>query len=182
MQRTLLSHALLVVVLCLVAGAAIAGECKPINVRIGPSDFLGACSYAPPEYGEMDFAFCIDAPLRGTLRGTWHYYGPLDNGVYWPPPASLDPYVPSFPPAPYSALLAGWALDVIETNRGEIWAQDNYVFNFNAIGDQALFPFVSLSSITGGTGAYEYAEGWFGVIADDAGGWRGFMRGEICTP
>jgi len=128
----------------------------------------------------MDFEFCIDTPLRGTLRGTWHYYGPADNGVDWPP-LDVDGN-PEFDPDPYSALLAGWALDVIETRRGMIWAQDNYVFNLNVMGNEAGFPFVAISSITGGTGHYDGAWGWFGTIADDAGGWRGFMRGEICTP
>jgi len=42
--------------------------------------------------------------------------------------------------------------------------------------------FVAVSSIRGGTGHYEGASGRFGTIADDAGGWWGFMRGEICAP
>ena len=169
MKRALVTQVCLVLALCLAAQAAIAGECKPINVRVGPSTYLDPCTY-----NGMDFEFCIDAPLRGTLRGTWHYYGPADNFVEWSDVVN-DPPV-------FSPFWAGWALDVIETNRGEIWAQDNYLFNLNVMGNKAGFPFVAISSITGGTGHYEGAWGWFGTIADDAGGWRGFMRGEICTP
>jgi hypothetical protein len=41
---------------------------------------------------------------------------------------------------------------------------------------------VTLSVITDGTDQYEGASGWIGMILDDSGVWRGFMRGEICTP
>jgi len=174
MQRTLISHALLVVVLCLVAGAAVAGECKPVHVRIGPSTYLDPC-----EYAGIDFLYCIDAPLRGTFRGTWHYYGEWDNGVFWPElDAAGDPI---FDPAPYSGFVAGWALGVIETRRGEVYLQDNYLWNFNAISADHV-PFVSAINIKGGSGKYEGASGWLGVIADDSGDWRGFMKGVICTP
>jgi hypothetical protein len=168
-KRTVICSALLIIALCLVASAAMADQCKPINARLPAGEYLGDCTY-----NNMDFAFCIDTPVTGTLKGTWHYYGPEGNAVNWPDDAS-DPF-------PYSSFTAGWALDVFETNKGMIYAQDNYLFNGSVVGNRAGFPFVSLSSITGGTGHWEGAWGWFGVIADDAGGWKGFMKGEICTP
>jgi hypothetical protein len=120
-MKSFIVHAALVVVLCLAAGVAIAGECQPVEVRIGPSTYLDSC---PPGY-----LYCIDAPLKGTFNGTWHFYG--DGGQ-----VEGEPGVEN---QPYSWLWAGWALDVIETNRGTIYAQDQ-------------------------------------------GYWRGFMKGEICTP
>jgi hypothetical protein len=167
MQRTLISHACLVVVLCLVAGAALAGECKPINVRIGPSTYLDPCTY-----DGTDYLYCIDAPIRGTLNGIWHYYG--EGGQ-----------VEAYPDSPYSSLWAGWAIDVIETNRGTIYAQDNWLWNLS-VGDlegiKAGWPMVTISVITDGTDQYEGASGWIGMILDDTGNWRGFMKGEICVP
>ena len=153
----------------LVAGAAAADTCKPINVRLPAGEYVGAC-----EYNGMEFEFCIEAPVKGTLNGAWFYYGEADNFVEWSDEVN-DPPV-------YSPFLAGWALDVIDTNQGEIWALDNYLLNLNVMGNRAGAPFVSMSSITGGTGHWEGAWGWFGVIADDAGTWKGFMKGEICVP
>jgi hypothetical protein len=49
-------------------------------------------------------------------------------------------------------------------------------------GFKAVLPMVTISNITGGTDAYEGATGWIGMILDDQGDWRGFMKGEICTP
>lgn len=162
-MKSLIVHAVLVVALCLVAGAAVAGECKPIEVRIGPSTYLDSC---PPT-----FLYCIDAPLKGTFNGTWHFFG--EGGQ-----------VEGEPEEPYSWLWAGWALDVIETNRGTIYAQDNWMWNLSALesGSKAGLPMVTISNITGGTDAYEGATGWIGMILDDQGDWRGFMKGEICTP
>jgi len=174
MQRTLISHACLVVVLCLVAGGAVASECKPVHVRVGPATYLDPCVYQ-----EIAFAYCIDTPLRGTFRGTWHYYGELDNGVYWPPLDDDD--LPLFDPDPYSAFVAGWGLGAIVTNKGDVYIQDNYLWNLYAISDDHV-PFVSVMSIEGGSGKYEGASGWLGVIADDSGDWSGYMKGVICTP
>ncbi len=85
-MKSFIVHAALVVVLCLVAGAAIAGECKPIEVRIGPSTYLGSCTY-----DGTDYLYCIDAPLKGTFNGTWHYYG--DGGqVEGEPGVEDEPY------------------------------------------------------------------------------------------
>ena len=165
-MKSFIVHAALVVVLCLAAGVAIAGECQPVEVRIGPSTYLDSC---PPGY-----LYCIDAPLKGTFNGTWHFYG--DGGQ-----VEGEPGVEN---QPYSWLWAGWALDVIETNRGTIYAQDNWMWNLSALesGSKAGLPMVTISNITGGTDAYEGATGWIRMILDDQGYWRGFMKGEICTP
>ncbi len=149
-----------------------ADRCKPINGRIGASEYLGSCTY-----DGTDYAFCIDSTIMGTLNGTWHYYGPAGNSI------GADPGFP------YSSLRAGWALDVFETRRGMVYAQDNWMWN-SSIFDPDLFnpnataavPVVSFSVITGGTGKYEEASGWIGAILDDAGQWKGYMKGELCTP
>lgn len=164
MLKKLISCAMSGAVIFLVAGAAFGGECKPIHARVGSSTYLDPC-----EYAGMDFFYCIDAPLRGTFRGTWHYYGEEDNGVF-PEPGE-----------PYSSSASGWALGVIETNKGKVYVQDNYVWNLNALSDNRV-PFASILNITGGTRHYRGASGWIGVIADDSGDWRGYMKGEICTP
>jgi len=168
MKRFVL-YAALIVAVGLVASAAMADQCKPISVRLPAGEYLGSC-----EYNGVPFEFCIESPVTGTLNGIWYYYGPASNWVEW---SDENPAPPS-----YSPFWAGWALDVIATNQGEIWAQDNFLFNLNTSGNKAGFPIVSISSITGGTGHYEEAWGWFGVIADDSGNWKGFMKGEICVP
>jgi hypothetical protein len=161
---------IMVPVLLVVAASAAMAEpqCQPINVRVGQATSLGTCVFDGTEYG-----VCVDTPLKGTLNGIWHFYG--DGG-----------FVTAFPDPPFSSLFAGWGLDAIETNRGAIYAQDNYIWNlsvFGLEGTKAAIPAVSLSVITGGTGHYEGATGWFAAIYDDGGGgWRGFIRGEICTP
>lgn len=153
----------LTVGLCLVASATIASECKPINIRIGPSVDLGPCTFQ-----DIDFESCVEAPIRGTLKGTYSSYL-----------ATFGEFVPL--DAPYASLAYGWALAVIDTNRGQIDAQEDWLINVNTI--TADVPFVSHLSITGGTDDYEGASGWIGVIAVDVGGeWRGWMRGEVCTP
>jgi len=168
MRTTFISPALLAVVLCLVAGAAIAGECKPVNVRIGPADWDGLTSCSA--LGQ-DFDFCLDSPITGTLNGTWHYYNVDENGMDIP---VADPY-------PSSTIW--WALGAIETNRGEIYVQDISVVNWDALDAiPGTEPAVAIENITGGTGRYEGAWGWFGVIFDNLGDWRGWARGVICTP
>jgi hypothetical protein len=166
MKRFVL-YAAVIAVVGLVATAAMAGGCQPINVRIGPSTYLDPCTY-----DGTDYLFCIDAPIKGTLNGIWHYYG--EGGQ-----------VEAYPDSPYSSLWAGWALDVINTSRGTIYAQDNWLWNLSVLdleGIKAGLPMVTISTITGGTDQYEGASGWIGMILDDSGVWRGFMRGEICTP
>jgi len=86
-------------------------------------------------------------------------------------------YVPE-PLPDYPGMWSGWSLAVMKTNRGELWAQEAFVFHFDALTSDFGFPFSSTMSITGGTGAYEGATGWIGVIANDFGG---IMRGQVCV-
>ena len=144
-----------------------------MNSRIGASEYLSNCTYDGTYY-----QYCIDAPVKGTINGIWHYLAPPGGNS-----------VTAFPDPPYSSLQAGWALDVMETNRGDIYAQENWMFNLSVFdadvfspNAKALSPAVTISVITGGTGQYEGASGWIGMIFDDSGQWRGFMKGEICTP
>jgi hypothetical protein len=167
-MKSFILPAALVVVLVLVAGPVMADECEPINARFQVGTYLDPCTY-----NGIDFDYCIDTPIWGTINGMWHFYGEEEN------------WLGADPGPPYSSLWAGWALDVIETRRGTIYAQDNWLWNLSAFGlegTKAGLPAVQLSIITGGTGQYEDASGWFGVILDDSGYWRGFMKGEICTP
>ena len=168
MKRTITCNALLIIGLCLVASAAMADQCKPINARVGESTYY-TCPEA--EEGETQYLWCIDAQVTGTINGTWHYYG--DGGQ-----------VEAYPGDPYSSLWSGWALDVFETKGGMIYAQDTWLWNLDAAeaGYKAGLPMVTISNINGGTGPYEEASGWIGMILDDTGAWRGFMKGEICIP
>ncbi|MEJ2086348.1 MAG: hypothetical protein P8Y44_11820 [Acidobacteriota bacterium] len=153
----------------LVAGIALADECKPVNARLGQSVYsTESCMYMG-----IEFLYCAQTPVSGNLKGTWHYYGEEDNGLFWPEDFS--------DPSPYSSLLTGWALGVIETKVGSITVQDNFLANLNNLTSDS-FPFVTMLHITGGTGRYDGATGWMGVIADDVRDWRGYMHGEICTP
>lgn len=168
MNRNLFCRTLVFVGLSLVATAVLADQCKEINVRVGAVEYLEPCTYM-----DIEFFFCIDAPTKGTLNGTWHFYGELGNGIAWPEDGS--------DPAPYSPLVAGWGLGEFETNKGTIKVQDNWMVNGN-VNEPDEFFFVSHMNITGGTGDYEGATGWIGVVADSVGDWRGWARGEVCTP
>ena len=164
MRRIFVSRAILILGICLVTGFAAAGDCKLINTRVGAGSFLGGCSFEG-----NDYAFCIDSPLAGTFHGTWHYYGPADN------------FVEKIAPLPdFTGFWAGWALDVIETADGEVRGQDAWMINFDAYGHGGLGNFVSISFISGGTGVYEGATGWFAFVGDEVSG--GTFTGEICTP
>ena len=120
---------------------------------------------------DLPFEFCIDTPINGTINGMWHYYGPADNAVF------VD-----FPPGVgnYSGMAAGWALDVLSANDGEVWAQNAYVFHNDTWNPAQGFVYSSTSYITGGTGKYAGATGWFGFVGSDSKG--GIIHGEICTP
>jgi hypothetical protein len=167
-MKNLVSCVAVAVVLCLVASAAAAAPCRPINSRLGPVTFLGPCTY-----DGTDYAGCYERRVYGTINGSHVEYAPDNN------------WVVSYQAPPYSSLAAGWAMSVFETSRGMIYAQNTWVWNLSLFppleGTKAIFPTVEVAVITGGTGHYEGAWGWIGFIQDD-GTWRGFMRGEICTP
>ena len=165
MQRTLLSPALLVVVLCLVAGAAIAGECKPIRAHAGTATYFDDC-----EYDGTTYLGCVETPIRGTLNGTWVFYYTADNTVDLPD-LPLD----------WSGVSSGWGLGVYKTNKGKVFAQEAWVSHWDLappVVDYYIFSGNSL--ITGGTRHWMGATGWLGFVGDEANG--GVIRGEICTP
>lgn len=166
-MRKLLFGWSLLLLLCLAASSASAGECKKIIAGIGASILLEECSYD----GE-DYLWCIDTPVTGNLKGTWHFYSrPYDNGFY-------DLQVPDVLGIPGWDLWVVWELNVFETKKGDIIAQGNDLLNVDAYFDYGALS--SMSYIIGGTGKYEGATGWLGAVATETEG--GVLRGKVCTP
>ena len=166
MRRSNIGTVLVALGALLLTGAAIAGDCKPINARAGAAVYLDPCVYR-----DLPYEFCIDTPINGTINGVWHYYGPADNVFFVDEP----PGVPN-----YSGMAAGWALEVLSANDGEVWAQSAYVFHYDTWSLAQDFVYSSTSYITGGTGKYEGATGWYGFVGSEIRG--GLIHGEICTP
>lgn len=157
---------LVVFALCLAALSATAGDCKKIIANVGPATYLDACSY-----DGVDYIWCIDTPLTGNLRGTWHFLsGPELN--YW----ALT--VPEVLGIPGWDLWTGWSLMVIETRKGDLIAAENEVINLDAF--DAYGALSGTAWIVGGTGDYEGASGWVGMVLTEEEG--GVMRGMVCTP
>ena len=63
---------------------------------------------------------------------------------------------------------------------GEVWAQNVYVLHYDTWSLAQDFVYSSTSYITGGTGKYAGATGWFGFVGSELKG--GIIHGEICTP
>lgn len=165
MSRWALSWPLLVA-LCLAASTATAGECKKIIADVKATDFYVGCSYD----GE-DYLWCIDAPVTGNLGGTWSFYSrPEDNFIFETIPDVLG--IGSWD------VLVVWALGVFKTHKGDILTQETDLLNLEAY--DAYFALSSMAHIIGGTGEYEGATGWLGVVATETEG--GTMRGMVCTP
>jgi hypothetical protein len=179
-----------VLLICLTTGLAVAGECKPIRGQVGASVYLPPC-----EYQGVEYEFCIETPVKGTLNGVWRYYGPLGNDgtsscQEWQPPlttSAFDSLVVELnachiagPQPGYSGMAAGWALDVFVTEEGELWAQDAYVFHYDTwfVGEE--FVFSTTSYITGGTGKFEGVTGWLGFVGSEVEG--GIIFGKYCKP
>jgi hypothetical protein len=171
MKRILIRLTFLVLSACLAAGGVVADECKSVYANTMTPILLGACEFEGVQYG-----FCLDVPLTGTLNGTWHYYGPPNNWVDVPGVCGSDGPVPM---PGFTGFSAGWALDVLELNDGGIRAQDAYMLHWDVYFG-GKFAFASISSIDSGTGKYEGASGWFGFVGSELDG--GIIRGEICTP
>lgn len=150
----------------LAAATAFAGDCKKIIANVGPSTYLDECSY-----DGVDYIWCIDAPLTGNLRGTWHFLSAPDWNIW-------ELTVPEVLGIPGWDLWVGWSLTVIETQKGDIIAAENEVINLDAYN--AYGALSGAASIVGGTGDYEGATGWFGIVVTEAEG--GVMRGMVCTP
>lgn len=154
--------------LCLVTSMAFAGDCKKIIANAGPSIYLEpyACSY-----DGVNYIWCIDTPLTGNLRGTWHLMSAPDWNIW-------ELTVPEVLGIPGWDLWVGWSLMVIETHRGDIIAAENEVINLDAYNTYGALS--GTASIVGGTGDFEGATGWFGIVVTEAEG--GVMRGMVCTP
>jgi hypothetical protein len=157
----------LAIAVCMVTSTATAGDCKQIIANAGVAEYFEGCSYD----GE-NFALCIDTPVSGNLKGTWHILiNPAWNVWELTVPDGI-PGIPSWD------LWATWNLSVFETRKGDIITQANEVASLDA-----LFTYGAISGmafITGGTGDYEEATGWIGWVLTETGG--GALRGEICTP
>jgi len=169
MQRTLISHALLIVVLCLVAGAAFGGECKKIQARYSIDEIFFECTY-----DSFAYQYCVDAQVQGNLRGIWHVYGaPAFNG--WPtltvPNDALG--IPGWDAGGF------WNLSVIETKHGELFMRGNDWVNWGAYS--AYGAYSSTFFVIGGTGKFEGATGWLGGGGDEVT-LKGVFFGEVCTP
>lgn len=157
---------LLVFALCLTVTSATAGDCKKIIARVGVATYLDECFYEGEEY-----LWCIDTPVTGNLRGTWHYLSrPADN--FFPL------IVPDVLGIPGWELWVGWSLSVFETRKGDIITQENEILNLAVFDSYGALS--GMAYIIGGTGKYEGATGWIGVVATEADG--GVLRGVVCTP
>jgi len=150
--------------------AATGVKCQPVRGHTDEGTFLDRCVYQGHEY-----AWCVDVIVWGTLTGTYHYYGNPETE-----------YALAVPPG---ALGENWlfgatsALAVFETKKGEIFAQENVLFHYDAPSS-----LVELLVITGGTGHYEGATGWMSLITDfgypqgSAPDLFTILTGVICTP
>jgi hypothetical protein len=141
------------VVICLVfSTVALGKDCKRINARAGK---VGEERYAP-DCGGYDV--CQSVQLKGTPNGVYTYYANWDT---------FFPYVDD------TTLV--FADDVIiETNHGEIFVEERGVIHLNAPGGLVIH-----ANITGGTGRYQGATGWWGNVGSSQ---RSTLEGEICYP
>jgi hypothetical protein len=157
----------LVIVVCMATSIVTADDCKKVIANAGVAEYFEGCSY-----NGVDYAWCLDTPVTGNLKGTWHILANPDwNAWELTVPVGI-PGIPSWD------LWATWNLSVFETRKGDIITQANEIahldvfFTYGAISGTAF--------ITGGTGNYEGATGWIGWVVTETGG--GALRGEICTP
>jgi len=152
--------------LCLVASSATAGECKKIIANFGASSFYEGCSYD----GE-DYLWCLDTPVKGNLLGTWHFMSKPDWNAF-------ELTVPDVLGIGSWDLWVVWALGVFETKKGDIITQETDTINLDAYFDYGAL--TAMTYIIGGTGKYEGATGWLGLVGTETEG--GVLRGEVCTP
>ena len=159
---------LAVVVLFGVASSATAQDCRPVFARVGVATYLdGPCYYNGEEY-----VFCVDTPLKGMLRGTWHFLSKPAWNIFEleVPDGTLG--IPGWD------LWVGWSLSVIETHQGDIIMQENEILNLDAYFNYGAIS--GMANIIGGTGRYEGATGWIGVVFTESQG--GVLRGMVCSP
>ncbi len=137
-------------------------RCEPVHAHFLAPTFFDTCVYQGHFY-----EWCLENPVRGSLSGTWRYYGSPET--WWE--SEVTP----------GALGESWgfagtsALAVIETRRGILYGQDTLVWHAEA-GDEG----VGYVRLVGGTGRYEGATGWLGYIAETLE--SATILGRICTP
>jgi hypothetical protein len=142
-----------VVALCLVFSTVALGEdCKRINTKGAKP---GEVRYAP-DCGGYDA--CQSAELKGTPNGLYTWYANWDT---------FYPYVDDT-----TLVFADDA--VIETEHGEIFMEERGVIHLYAPDGLVIH-----ANITGGTGRYEGATGWWGNVGSSR---RSTLEGEICYP
>lgn len=157
----------LILVVCLMVSHATAGDCKKVIANVGLSEYLDPCTYNGVEY-----LWCIDTPVTGNLKGTWHIFANPDFNAW-------DLTVPTgIPGIPSWELYVTWNLSVVETKKGEIIAQANEILNLDVFDNFGAIS--GMVFVTGRTGDYEGASGWIGWVASETGG--GVLQGLICTP
>lgn len=144
-----------VVVLCLFVTTPVWGEnCKRINTK-----FLrvGEILWDPECNG---YDACRSFELKGTPNGVYTFYANFDTMT------------------PYEDETTFVFVDdvVIETEHGEIFAEERVIRHKGAPDGPVIH-----ANITGGTGRYEGATGWYGVISWSVGE-EGYLDGEMCYP
>jgi hypothetical protein len=171
------------VILLLVFGASVgaaslagAGECQRIHAWTGPMTYNGSCTHQ-----SVDYAYCITAQLRGTLRGEYRFYGAVDDWVEASAgdPVTNPPYsvtIPDIKPPGHLGILAGWALEVFHTKGGDLFTHTAFTQPLG--GTPGIYG--AASRIVGGTGRYAGATGWLGAIQNETV--STLILGQVCTP
>ena len=139
--------------------------CKKVWSRVGEFEFLESCSY-----DGVDYEICIEAPLKGMTRGTWYFYNNWGNDADVPLPGVAAT-------GPQDAIVVG-GLSVFSTHSGDIIAREISILNWDLYVE--YFALSTLEEVIGGTGRYEGAIGWLGVVASEVEG--GILTGEVCGP
>jgi hypothetical protein len=155
---------------------AVTGECQQVHAWTGPMTYNGSCTHQ-----SVDYAYCITAQLRGTLRGEYRFYGAVDDWVEASPgdPVTNPPYsvtIPAMKPPGHQGILAGWALEVFHTKHGDLYTHTAYTLPLGG----TLGIYGAASRIVGGTGRYAGATGWLGEIQNETV--SSLILGQVCTP
>ncbi len=145
-------------------------QCSHVKGQFGEQVFLDPCMYQGHEY-----EWCVELPMFGTLNGTYRYFGgPETEYALAVPPGALG----------HSWMFgATAALVVFDTNRGEVFGEENLIFHYDE-----PWSFAEFVVFTGGTGHYEGATGWMGTLSSfeypqgTSLVETGFYWGVICTP
>lgn len=167
MKRFLASAVCVVVCLAMASAPAFASDpkCEHVFARIIGGTVLEAPNC---QFGDTPWPYCLEAPMIGTLNGTYKFYFP-----------SLDNFVAAVEPIPeHSGLAAGWGVGRYITKTGEIWTRDSWVVDLEHLDDFGFFAQVSF--VVGGTGIYEGATGDIVQWGSDTEG-TGYVRGKVCT-